>query len=140
MIAGITFGSFDLLHPGHIFMLNEARSMCDYLIVGLHTDPTIDRPKSKNKPVQTSFERFIQLDALRCVDSIIPYDTERDLENILLTTNVQKRFVGSDYSNNKNQITGIGTCLSRNIEIIFLDRNHDYSTTELRNRCIKQSF
>ena len=80
IVIGITFGSFDLLHAGHVSMLEQCKNHCKWLIVGLQTDPTINRPMEKNKPVQTTFERFMQLNALRCVDEIIPYDTEDDLK------------------------------------------------------------
>ena len=81
MKVGITFSTFDLLHAGHIAMLREAKNQCDYLIVGLQSDPTIDRPDSKNSPIQTMFERYLQLKAVEYVDEIIPYQTERDLED-----------------------------------------------------------
>lgn len=121
-------------------MLTEARDNCDWLNVGLHTDPTVDRPYSKNKPSQTVFERYVQLSALKCVDNIIPYDTEKDLVNILSLLDLQKRFIGADYSDRNKPITGIDICKIRNIDIVFLDRYHSYSTTELRNRCAKPYF
>lgn len=127
MIRGITFSAFDLLHSGHIAMLEEAKSQCDYLIVGLHTDPTIDRPQ-KNKPVQTTFERFIQLKGCKFVDEIIPYDTEEDVINILQTVKPDLRFIGEDY---------IGKPFSGNelpIKIIYTSRRHNFSTSNLRKR------
>jgi len=139
MITGITFGAFDLLHAGHIAMLTEAKQNCDWLIVGLHTDPTIDRPHSKNKPVQSTFERYVKLSAIRYVDNIIPYDTEQDLINMLSMLCIQKRFIGADYYQNK-EITGLNICRVRDIQIVFLERYHNFSTTELRERCKKQSF
>ena len=94
---GITFGTFDLLHAGHVTMLEQCKHQCDYLVVGLQSDPTIDRPDSKNKPVQSLFERYAQLSACRFVDQIIPYDTEEDLANILSIMDVKKRFLGEEY-------------------------------------------
>jgi glycerol-3-phosphate cytidylyltransferase len=131
MIIGFTCGAFDLFHPGHIFFLEEAKANCDRLIVGLHTDPSIDRP-NKNKPVQTTFERYSQLEGCRSVDRIVPYDTEQDLLNILGTYAINKRFVGEDYKD--STFTGIDICNKRNIEICFLSRRHNYSSTELRKR------
>ena len=93
MIKGITFSSFDLFHSGHVAMLKEARSNCDYLMVGLQTDPTIDRPE-KNKPIQSVFERYVQLEGCKYIDEIIPYETEKDLIDVLLTYDIQKRFIG----------------------------------------------
>ena len=127
---GFTASAFDLLHSGHIAMLEESRSQCDYLIVGLHTDPTIDRP-TKNKPVQTSFERFIQLKGCKYVDEIIPYDTEEDLVNILQVIKPDVRFIGEDYR---------GKVFSGNeldIPIIYTRRRHNFSTSQLRARVSK---
>jgi glycerol-3-phosphate cytidylyltransferase len=87
MRVGFTASTFDLLHAGHVMMLREAKTVCDYLIVGLQTDPTIDRPE-KNKPVQTLLERYIQLNAIEYVDEIVPYQTEQDLEDILENSQV----------------------------------------------------
>ena len=129
---GFTCGAFDLLHPGHVHFIHEARKKCDFLIVGLHTDPTIDRPGSKNKPIQTVFERYLQLDGLSCVDLIVPYDTERDLVNMMATLDIQVRFVGTDYVG--KHVTGQVVCSERNIEIVYIPRLHDYSSTSLRER------
>jgi len=134
IIIGITFGSFDLLHAGHVTMLQECKRQCDWLIVGLQTDPTIDRPK-KNKPVQTSFERWVQLNSLKSVDEIIPYDTEEDLINILSIVNINIRFIGSDYTN--QYIHGKDICINRNIDIKYVDRLHNYSSSELRKRVLE---
>jgi glycerol-3-phosphate cytidylyltransferase len=131
MITGFTCGAFDLLHPGHIAMLKDCKSQCDWLIVGLHTDPTIDRPQ-KNKPIQTVFERWMQLDSCVHVDYIIPYDTEHDLINMMATLEINKRFVGIDHQ--LDVITGQSICDRRGIEIIYNDRYHDYSSSELRSR------
>ena len=129
---GFTCGAFDLLHPGHVHFIHEARKRCDFLIVGLHTDPTIDRPESKNKPIQSVFERYLQLDGLSCVDLIVPYDTERDLVNMMATLNIQARFVGSDYDGKR--ITGEDICGQRGIDILYIPRLHDFSSTSLRER------
>lgn len=132
IVIGITFGSFDLLHAGHVSMLEQCKNKCNWLIVGLQTDPTINRPLEKNKPVQTTFERFMQLNALRCVDEIIPYDTEEDLKNMLSILNINKRFIGSEYLG--QVLNGQDICEIRNIEIVFIDRLHNYSSRDLRKR------
>ena len=127
--TGITFGSFDLLHAGHLVMLEQCKLQCEKLIVGLQTDPTIDR-SFKNKPVQSVYERFVQLKSCQWVDEIIPYDTEEDLINILSIVDVQKRFLSEEY---KGQfIYGNEICKERNIQIVFLERKHNYSSTILR--------
>lgn len=131
MITGFTCGAFDLLHPGHIHLLKTASEQCDTLMVGLHTDPTIDRPQ-KNKPVQTTFERYCQLAALSYVDTIVPYDTETDLRNLLATLDIQTRFIGSDYI--RSPITGEDICSARRIQIIYIDRLHDWSSSSMRER------
>lgn len=129
MTVGFTCGAFDLLHPGHIHLLKEAAKQCEELVVGLHTDPTIDRPQ-KNKPVQTTFERYCQLAAY--ADSIVPYDTETDLRNLLATLDIQKRFIGSDYI--RSPITGEDICSARGIKIIYIDRLHGWSSSSMRER------
>jgi glycerol-3-phosphate cytidylyltransferase len=131
MIVGFTCGAFDLLHPGHLVMLKQCKDRCDWLIVGLHTDPTIDRPQ-KNKPIQSMYERWIQLNACTYVDHIIPYDTENDLRNMMATLDINIRFVGSDHL--FDYITGKEICDDRGIEIQFTERYHEYSSSELRNR------
>lgn len=132
MITGFTCGTFDVLHPGHCAMLEECRSQCDRLIVGLQTDPTIDRPKLKNKPVQSLLERFIQLKSIRYVDEIYPYETEGDLENLLSILDIQKRFIGYDHYGEVH--TGQALCIHRNIEIIYNKRFHHWSSSRLRNK------
>jgi len=127
MIIGFTCSAFDLLHAGHIIMLREAKSRCHKLIVGLQTDPTIDR-EWKNKPIQTLEERRIQLHAVKYIDEIIEYDTERNLFELLKKLGPDVRFLGEDY---------IGKEFTGNelpIKIVYLDRKHDYSSTELRKR------
>jgi len=136
IVIGITFGSFDLLHAGHVSMLEQCKKHCNWLIVGLQTDPTINRP-NKNKPIQTTFERFCQLNALRCVDEIIPYDTEDDLKNMLSILNIDKRFIGSEYTG--QVLNGQDVCEMRKIEIIYIDRIHNYSSSELRKRIENES-
>lgn len=132
MIIGFTCSAFDLLHPGHIAMLKECKDNCDYLIVGLHTDPTIDRPGAKNKPVQTVYERFAQLRACKYVDEIIPYETEYDLINLIAIENISIRFVGEEYSD--TFLTAQDICDKRGIQIFYNSRKHKYSSSELRSR------
>ncbi len=126
--VGFTCSCFDLFHAGHVLMLQEARSQCDYLIVGLQTDPTINRPE-KNKPVQSIFERYVQLKACKYVDEIVIYETENDLLNILRSYRIDKRFVGEEYQDRMFTGSDIST-----IEIIYNSRRHNFSTTELRKR------
>lgn len=128
---GITFSTFDLLHAGHISMLREAKSICDYLICGLQVDPSLDRPE-KNKPVQTLVERWTQLQAVKYVDEIIPYQSESDLEDILKLFDIDIRIIGNEYKEGK--FTGRATCSARGIEIYFNKRDHRFSTTDLRDR------
>ena len=134
MKIGFTCSTFDLFHAGHIMMLKEAKQQCDYLIVGLQTDPTIDRPDTKNKPVQSMFERFVQLEACKYVDEIIPYSTEKELVDILLSYPVNVRILGDEYEN-KN-FTGRQECINLGIKFYFNKRNHSFSTTELRQRVV----
>lgn len=129
MKTGITFSAFDLLHAGHIKMLEEAKSHCDYLIVGLQTDPKLDRPE-KNSPTQTVVERYIQLKGCRFVDEIIPYTTERDLEDILRSYKIDVRIVGEEYLD-KN-FTGRLYCEEKGIELYFNKRDHRFSSSGLR--------
>lgn len=129
---GITFSTFDLLHSGHIAMLAEAKNHCDYLIAGLQTDPTIDRPDTKNKPVQSIVERQIQLAACRYVDEVVVYETEQDLIDLLLILPVDVRILGVEYAD-KN-FTGMTECSNRHIEIVFNKRDHSFSSSSLRKR------
>ncbi|BDB52683.1 adenylyltransferase/cytidyltransferase family protein [Flavobacterium ammonificans] len=126
---GITFSAFDLLHAGHITMLEEAKRQCDYLICGLQTDPTIDRP-DKNRPVQSVVERYIQLKGCKFVDEIVPYATEQDLEDILRSFKVDVRIIGEEYQN-KN-FTGRSYCEEKGIELYFNIREHRFSSSSLR--------
>lgn len=132
MRVGITFSAFDLLHAGHIGMLREAKANCDYLIVGLQTDPTIDRPTEKNKPVQTLVERYAQLNALKFIDEIVPYQTEEDVIDILELFQVDVRFLGEEYR--EKEFTGKDVCRKRGIELHFNKRDHRFSTSGLRKR------
>ena len=129
---GITFSTFDLLHAGHIAMLSEAKNHCDYLIAGLQTDPTIDRPDTKNKPIQSIVERQIQLSATRFVDEIVVYQTEQDLIDLLLILPVDVRILGIEYQN--ENFTGREQCLDRGIELVFNIRDHSFSSSSLRKR------
>ena len=131
MNTGITFSSFDLFHSGHVAMLKEARANCDFLIVGLQTDPTIDRPE-KNQPVQSVFERYVQLEGCKYIDQIIPYATEQDIIDILLTYQITTRFIGEEYRS--KEYTGKELCLDKGIEIYYNKRQHSFSTSELRKR------
>lgn len=130
--VGITFSTFDLLHAGHIAMLSEAKKHCDYLIAALQTDPTIDRPDTKNKPVQSIVERQIQLQAVRYVDEIVVYQTEKDLEDILLTLPLNVRILGVEYKD--VGFTGKDICEKRGIELIYNCRDHSFSSSNLRKR------
>ena len=132
MKIGITFSTFDLLHAGHVAMLREAKSKCDYLIVGLQSDPTIDRPDTKNKPIQTMFERYLQLKAVEYVDEVIPYQTESDVIDILQTLPIDVRILGKEYK--EKDFTGKDICNQRGIELYFNTRDHRFSTTDLRKR------
>ena len=131
MIIGFTASAFDLLHSGHIMMLREAKQQCDYLICGLQTDPTLDRP-DKNKPIQSIVERHTQLAAVRYVDEIIPYSTEQDLEDILEMYPINVRILGEEYKD--KDFTGRDICKSREIKLHFNVRDHRFSTSELRKR------
>ena len=129
---GITFSTFDMLHAGHIAMLSEAKNHCDYLIAGLQTDPTIDRPDTKNKPVQSIVERQIQLAACRYVDEVVTYQTEQDLIDLLLILPLDVRILGEEYQH--TEFTGKHECLHRNIELIYNKRDHSFSSSSLRKR------
>lgn len=130
--VGFTASTFDLLHAGHILMLAEAKSVCDYLICGLQTNPRIDRPDTKNKPVQSIVERYVQLSAVKFVDEIIVYETEKDLEDLLMFLPLTVRIVGEEYR--EAHLTGRDICLTRGIELYYNSRTHRFSSTELRQR------
>ncbi len=129
MITGFTCSTFDLFHAGHVMMLKEAKEQCDYLIVGLQTDPTIDRPE-KNKPVQSIFERFVQLKACKYVDEIVVYATEKELRDILLSYPINVRILGEEYAS--KPFTGDDI----EMKFYFNKRSHSFSTTELRQRVV----
>lgn len=132
---GITFSTFDMLHAGHIAMLAEAKNHCDYLIAGLQTDPTIDRPDTKNKPVQSIVERQIQLAACRYVDEVVVYQTEQDLIDLLLILPIDIRVLGVEYEN--KQYSGEQEGFTRGIRPIFNRRDHSFSSSGLRSRVVE---
>jgi glycerol-3-phosphate cytidylyltransferase len=131
MTIGFTCSTFDLFHAGHVMMLEEAKTQCEFLIVGLQTDPTLDRPNTKNKPVQGVFERWAQLKACRYVDQIIPYSTERELRDILLSFPINVRILGEEYKD--KEFTGYDIPM----KFYFNKRRHSFSTSELRQRVIE---
>tara|TARA_B100000927_G_scaffold290868_1_gene290896 strand:- start:1655 stop:2128 length:474 start_codon:yes stop_codon:yes gene_type:complete len=128
---GITCSTFDLLHAGHVVMLEEAKRHCDYLIAALQVDPTLDR-QSKNKPIQSVVERQIQLSAVRFVDEIVVYNTEKELDDIFLTLPINVRILGEEYKN--KDFTAKKICYRRKIDIIYNKRDHSFSSTDLRKR------
>jgi glycerol-3-phosphate cytidylyltransferase len=130
-VVGFTCSAFDLLHSGHIQMLRDAKEHCDYLICGLQIDPTIDRAE-KNAPIQTVVERYSQLHAVKYVDEIIPYATEQDLEDILEMYNINVRILGEEYRN--KEFTGKDICSRRGIQLFFNNRDHRFSSSDLRQR------
>ena len=132
MKVGIVFSTFDLLHAGHIAMLRDAKEHCDYLIAALQSDPTIDRPESKNPPVQTMVERYTQLAAVKYVDEVIPYQTEKDVEDILEMYNIDIRILGEEYRD--KDFTGKEICRRRGIQLYFNKRDHRFSSSDLRQR------
>jgi glycerol-3-phosphate cytidylyltransferase len=131
---GITFSTFDMLHAGHIAMLSEAKNHCDYLICGLQTDPTIDRPETKNRPIQSVVERQIQLAACRYVDEVVVYQTEQDLCDLLLILPVDVRVLGVEYQH--SEFSGYDACVMRGIEIVYNGRDHSFSSSSLRKRVV----
>ena len=130
--VGFTCSTFDLLHAGHILMLAECKQICDYLIVGVQSDPTIDRPGTKNKPVQSIVERYVQLSAVKFVDEIIVYNTEKDLEDMLMFLPISVRIIGEEYKD--KDFTGKQICEDRGIKIWYNSRSHRFSSSELRQR------
>lgn len=131
MKTGITFGCFDLCHAGHVTMFEECTRYCDYLIVGLHVDPSIER-KTKNKPVQSLYERYVQLRAISYVDEIIPYCYEYEIEQMMQTLPINVRFIGEDYRG--KVFTGQQYCIDNSIDVIYNSRKHSFSSSELRER------
>jgi glycerol-3-phosphate cytidylyltransferase len=135
MKVGFTCSTFDLLHAGHVQMLRDAKDQCDYLMVGLQMDPSVDRP-SKNPPIQTIVERYTQLKAVGYVDEIIPYGTEQDLEDILQMYHIDIRILGEEYRD--MDFTGKDICRQRDIELFFNKRDHRFSSSDLRSRVTKR--
>lgn len=132
MKIGFNCSSFDLFHAGHVTMLKMEKQLCDYLIVALQVDPTVDRPGIKNKPTQSIYERYVQLQACKYVDEILVYSTEYDLLQLLMTQKIDIRFLSEEYLN--RDFTGKQYCIQNGIELYYHKREHDYSSTELRNR------
>jgi glycerol-3-phosphate cytidylyltransferase len=133
--VGITCSTFDLLHTGHIIMLEECKKHCNFLICALQVDPTIDR-KEKNKPIQSLVERYIQLDAVKFVDKIIPYSTEEELITIFASLDLDVRIIGEEYKD--KEFTAKDVCRKRGIKLVYNKREHDFSTTNLRERIYNQ--
>jgi len=131
-VVGFTASTFDLMHAGHVIMLQEAKTQCDFLIVGLLTDPTRDR-KNKNYPIQTSWERWIQAQAIKAIDRVIPFDTEEDLENMIRILKPDVRFVGKEYEGTEHTGWNI-----KGTKIIYNERAHNYGSTQLRNKIFEQ--
>lgn len=131
MKIGFTASTFDLLHAGHVAMLREAKTQCDYLICGLQVDPSIDRPE-KNKPIQSLVERYVQLSGVKYVDEIICYQTEEDLKDILEMFDINVKIMGEEYRN--KDFTGKDTCKKRGIQLYFNKRDHRFSSSDLRQR------
>jgi len=131
-VIGFTASTFDLLHAGHVIMFQEAKIQCDYLIVGLLTDPTRDR-EDKNYPIQTSWERWIQAQAIKAIDRVVPFDTEEDLENMIRILKPDVRFVGEEYKGTPHTGHDI-----KGVKIIYNKRTHNYGSTQLRNKIYAQ--
>ena len=131
MKVGITFSTFDLLHAGHVKMLEEAKRQCDHLIVGLLLDPSLDR-SDKNSPSQTIIERYIQLKGCKHIDEIIPYVSEQDLEDILRSFKIDVRIIGEEYK--QKDFTGKDYCIKKGIEIYYNKRDHRFSSSGLRKQ------
>jgi glycerol-3-phosphate cytidylyltransferase len=135
MKIGFNCSSFDLLHAGHVTMLKMEKQLCDYLIVALQIDPTIDRPGIKNKPVQSAYERYVQLQACKYVDEILIYETEYDLLQLLMTQKIDIRFLSDEYLN--RDFTGKQWCIDNGVELHYHKRQHKFSSSELRARTAK---
>ena len=135
MKIGFNCSSFDLFHAGHVTMLKMEKELCDYLIVALQVDPTIDRPGVKNKPCQSVYERYVQLQACKYVDEILVYSTEYDLLQMIMTQTIHIRFLSEEYVN--RDFTGKQYCIDNDIELHYHKRQHNYSSSELRARVAK---
>lgn len=132
MKIGFNCSCFDLFHAGHVTMLKMEKEMCDYLKVALQVDPTVDRPGLKNKPIQSIYERYVQVQACKYVDEILLYDTEAELLNLIMTQTMHIRFLSEEYLN--RDFTGKQYCMSNGIELFYHKRQHTYSTSDLRTR------
>jgi len=132
MKIGFNCSTFDLFHSGHVTMLQREKEHCEYLLIAIQTDPTIDRPDSKNKPVQSILERFIQVSACKYVDEVIVYETEEDLLNILKTRKIHIRFLGDEYR--EKDFTGKKWCIDNHVELYYHQREHPWSSSTLRKR------
>jgi glycerol-3-phosphate cytidylyltransferase len=135
MKIGFNCSSFDLLHAGHVTMLKMEKDLCDYLKVALQVDPTIDRPGIKNKPIQSIYERYVQLQGCKYVDEILVYSTEFDLLQLIMTQKIDIRFLSEEYLN--RDFTGKDYCIKNGIELHYHKRGHIYSSSELRERTAK---
>jgi glycerol-3-phosphate cytidylyltransferase len=133
-IVGITFSTFDFFHAGHVKMLEEAKRECDYLIVGLQLDPKIDRPE-KNKPVQSIIERYIQVSSCKYVDEVVPYVSEKDVEEILRSFKIDVRIIGFEYKD--RDYTGKSYCEQKGIRLYYNSRDHHFSSSDVRKRMSK---
>lgn len=129
---GFNCSSFDLFHAGHVTMLKMEKQMCDHLIAALQVDPTVDRPGIKNKPIQTVYERYVQLQGCKYIDEILIYETEQDLLNLIMTQTIHIRFLSEEYLN--RDFTGKQYCLNNGIELFYHKRQHTYSSSDLRKR------
>lgn len=132
MKIGFNCSTFDLFHAGHVTMLREEKRHCDYLIVAVQVDPTVDRPDTKNKPVMSIYERFMCVSACKYVDEVLVYHTEEDLLNMLKTIHIDIRFLGDEYKT--KDFTGKQWCLDHGIELFYHERQHPYSSSTLRKR------
>jgi glycerol-3-phosphate cytidylyltransferase len=132
MKVGFNCSTFDLFHAGHVTMLREEKRHCDYLIVAIQVDPTVDRPDTKNKPVLSIYERYVCVTACKYVDEVIVYHTEEDLLNLLKTQHIDIRFLGDEYKT--KEFTGKQWCLDHGVELFFHERQHPYSSSSLRQR------
>lgn len=132
MKIGFNCSTFDLFHAGHVTMLKEEKRHCDWLIIAVQTDPTLDRPDTKNRPVQSIYERFVQVSACKYVDEVLVYSTEEDLLNLIKTTKMDVRFLGEEYKN--IDFTGKQWCIENGIELFYHKRDHNYSSSGLRTR------
>ncbi len=132
MKIGFNCSTFDLFHAGHVTMLQREKEHCDYLLIAIQTDPTVDRPDSKNKPVQSILERYIQVSSCKYVDEVIVYESEEDLLNILKTRKIHIRFLGDEYR--EKDFTGRKYCIDKYIELYYHQREHPWSSSALRKR------